>query len=244
MPSHLDEPIQLKWKEQSDIQVAGMLSFYILTKGKHPFGPPIKQMKCLYKDKPVGLADLKDPVVKDLLYQMLTQKLEERPYVEQALKHPYFLSLDEQMRFVEALGNENKMKNGNTVSKQLDSRERSKPRCYMLPNNWKDVIGPDDIKTLCCGGQKTPSDYNGLRYTHCIRLIRNAIQHRGGKLRRLKNKTQGTSSIEEYFFNLFPHLPFVLYQIIREYPNWRRLPVLEALFPVINRHPVSESDAD
>ncbi|XP_028416368.1 serine/threonine-protein kinase/endoribonuclease IRE1-like isoform X2 [Dendronephthya gigantea] len=164
MPSHLDEPIQLKWKEQSDIQVAGMLLFYILTKGEHPFGPPIKQMQCLYEDKKVGLADLKDPVVKDLLFQMLTQKMEERPYVEQALKHPYFLSLDEQMRFVEALGNESKMKNGNAVSKQLDSPKRSKPRCWLLPNNWKDEIGPDDLRMLCSGDnqrepqlEKTPS---------------------------------------------------------------------------------------
>ena len=90
MPSHLDEPLQLKWKDQSDIQVVGMLTFYILTKGKHPFGPPINQMKCLYKNKPVGLADLKDLVVKGLLYQILTQKLEERLYVEQTLKHSYF----------------------------------------------------------------------------------------------------------------------------------------------------------
>ena len=79
-------PLQLKWKEKSDIQVAGMLAFYILTKGKHPFGAPIRQLINLQDDNPVGLRELSDdPVVKDLLSQMLAREQDKRPYVEQAL---------------------------------------------------------------------------------------------------------------------------------------------------------------
>ena len=69
------DDVQLKWKEKSDIQAAGMVAFYIYTKGKHPFGPPIDQLKNLQNDNPVGLENVTDPVLKDLLSQMLSQDL-------------------------------------------------------------------------------------------------------------------------------------------------------------------------
>ncbi|CAB4033401.1 serine threonine- kinase irlB, partial [Paramuricea clavata] len=238
-----DAPLQLRCKEKSDIQVAGMLSFYILTKGKHPFGPKIDRLKNLHDDNPVGLRELCDPVVKDLLSQMLARSLDERPYVEQALKHPYFLSRKEQMKFVEAAGNEPKLKSSrNDVSNQLDNRHPSKTRSSLLPDNWKDVIGRDDLRTLCDGGQKSPSEYKGSRYTHCIRLIRNSFQHPDGKVCQLKNKTPAISSLEEYFLQLFPTLPLVLHQIIREDCDWKTLPALKDFFPVIDRRAVPDVD--
>ncbi|CAB4010301.1 serine threonine- kinase endoribonuclease IRE1 [Paramuricea clavata] len=235
-----DTPIQLRWKEKSDIQVAGMLSFYILTKGKHPFGPKISQMMNLHKDNPVGLRELDDPVVKDLLSRMLAQELDKRPYVEQALKHPYFLSLEEQMKLVEAVGNEPQLTSYNGVYRQLNNLDPSKPRSLLLPKDWKTVIGHDDLYTLCRGGYRLPSAHDGSQYTDCLRLIRNTFQHRHGKLRQLKKKAPATSSVEEYFFQLFPKLPFVLHEIIREYPNWKMLPALKEFFPVINRCVVSD----
>jgi serine/threonine-protein kinase/endoribonuclease IRE1 len=236
-----DTPIQLRWKEKSDIQVAGMLSFYILTKGKHPFGPKIAQMVNLHEDNPVGLRELSDPVVKDLLSQMLSRKLDKRPYVEQALKHPYFLSLVEQMKFVEAVGNEPKLMSYNAVSRQLDNRDPPKPRSPLLPNDWKTVIGHDDLDTLCRGGRPLLT-YHGSRYTDCLRLIRNTFQHRHGKLRQLKKKTPATSSLEEYFFQLFPTLPLVLHQITRKHPDWKMLPALKEFFPVVDRRAIFDVD--
>ena len=234
-----DTPIQLRWKEKSDIQVAGMLSFYILTKGKHPFGPKISQMMNLHDDNPIGLRELNDPVVKDLLSQMLARDLDKRPYVEQALKHPYFLSLEEQMEFVEAVGNEPQLMSYNDVYIQLNNLSPYKPRSRLLPIDWKTVIGHDDLDTLCRGGNNSPSAHDGSRYTDCIRLIRNTFQHRDGKLRRLKRKTLAAASLEEYFLQLFPALPLVLHQIIREDPNWKTLSALREFFPVINRRVVS-----
>ena len=220
-----------------------MLSFYILTKGKHPFGPKISQMMNLHNDNPVGLIrELSDPVVKDLLSQMLAQELDKRPYVEQALKHPYFLSCKEQMKLVEAVGNEPQLTSYNGVYRQLNNLDPSKPRSPLLPKDWKTVIGHDDLDTLCRGGHRLPSAHDGSQYTDCLRLIRNTFQHQHGKLRQLKNKTPATSSLEEYFFQLFPKLPFVLHEIIREYPNWKMLPALKEFFPVVDRRAVSDVD--
>ena len=149
-------PPQLKWTEKSDIQVTGMLTFYTLTKGKHPFGAQIHRLVNLHDDRPVGLTELGDPVVKDLLSQMLAQELDKRPYVEQALKHPYFLSCEEQMKFLEAMGNECEIKNFKgdpncAVSRALDNSDPSKPRSSLLPNDWKAIIDPDDFYTFCAG---------------------------------------------------------------------------------------------
>ena len=159
-----DAPLQLRCKEKSDIQVAGMLSFYILTKDKHPFGPKIVQLINLHNDNPEHLKDLSNPVVKDLLSRMCAQELDKRPYVEQALKHPYFLSLEEQMKLVEAVGNEPKLMSYCGVSRQLNNLDPSKPRSLLLPNDWKIIIGPDDLNTLCPIRYRSPSEYDGSLY--------------------------------------------------------------------------------
>ena len=237
-------PLQLKWKETSDMQVAGMLAFYILTKGKHPFGAPIDQLRNLRNDDPMELKKLIDPVVKDLLSQMLARELEKRPYVEQALKHPYFLSSEEQMKFLEAVGNEPEIKNFKgdpncAVSNELDNRDSSKPRSSLLPNDWKAVIDPDDLNTFCDGGLPA-SSYDGNRYTHCLRFMRNVRQHWGDKPTRPPLKAMGSAtSLDEYFLQIFSTLPLVVHQIIRKNPDWKKRPKLQEFFPVINRRTAS-----
>ena len=237
-------PVQLKWKEKSDIQVAGMLAFYIVTKGKHPFGAQIHRMINLHDDNPVGLKELRDPVVKDLLSQMLAKELKKRPYVEQALKHPYFLSSEEQMRFLEDVGNEPEIKNSDSypncaVSNELDNRDSSKPRSSFLPNDWKAVIDADDLNIFCDGG-RSASNYDGNRYTHCLRFIRNVRQHWGDKPTRPPLKAMGSAtSLDEYFLQIFQTLPLVVHKIIRKNPDWKKRPKLQEFFPVINRRKLS-----
>ena len=236
-------PLQLKWKEKSDIQVAGMLAFYILTKGKHPFGAQIHRLINLHDGKPVGLTELSDPVVKDLLSQMLAQEQDKRPYVEEALKHPYFLSCEEQMKFLEAMGNESEIKKGDpncAVSKALDNSDPSTPRSS-LENYWKAVIDPDDLNTFCAGGRDS-SSYDGSRYTHCLRFMRNIRQH-WNDIPHPPLKAMGqATSLDEYFLQIFPTLPLVVHQIVREYPDWKKRSALKEFFPVINRRAPADED--
>ena len=223
---------QLRWKEKSDIQVAGMLAYYIVTNGKHPFGMKVVQTINLHKNRPVGLTTLSDQVLKDLLTQMLARRLSERPYVEQALKHPYFLSPNDQIKFLEVVANEPKF-----ASMTLDYSEQNS----LLKPDWKAVFHPDDLKTLCGGGQKDPSRFDGRRYSQCVRLIRNTVQHHGGKLHKLKEKGQA-KSLQEYFLGLFPTLPLVVHQIIRSDRDWNELPALTEFFPKKKDRPQSDED--
>ena len=241
-----DAPVQFSWKEKSDIQVAGMLGFFILTKGKHPFGPSINRLEKLHFDNPVSLTDLSDPVVKDLLSLMLARDLDKRPYVEQALKHPYLLSLEEQIQFLQAIGNCPEIKKKCSVSREIDNYCQFQPRARrpLLLNNWKAVIDPNDLEILCGsrGGNSTSEKYDGSKYTDCLRLIRNVLQHPDGKLDQLKKKGQATS-LQEYFLKKFPKLPLVVYQFFRENHELTERSALKEFFPVINRDKPAESGA-
>ncbi len=223
-----------------------MVAFYILTNGTHPFGKKLKRLENMRDDNPVGLSKLSDPVVKDLLSQMLARNIDKRPYVEQALKHPYLLSAEEQIKFIEAVGNEPEIKNSKghptcAVSQELD-KYPSKPDS-LLPLDWKAAIDPDDLNTFCSGGRK-PFHYDGGKYTHCLRLIRNVRQHWGDTPRSPLNGMGKATSLDDYFLKLFPMLPLVLHQIIREHPDWTKRPNLKDFFPVINRQPVSDENMD
>ena len=225
--------MKFNWKEKSDIQVAGMIAFYIYTKGKHPFGPEIQRMMNLYNDNPVGLKKLSDPIIKDLLSRMLSRELDKRPYVEQALCHPYFLSCEEQIEFVEAVANEPEIKNFKKCPSVV-GRELNREALAVLPKDWKACIDSNDLDTFCKGGRGVES-YDGSRYTDCIRLIRNVRQHWGDKPRP-SLKAMGTAkSNEEYFVQLFPLLPLVVHQVIREDCKWRERDALKKYFPKIDR---------
>lgn len=159
MRDNSDKKAQFKWKEKSDIQVAGMLAYYIQTKGAHPFGPEIARMVNLQNDNPVGLAQLSDPALKDLLSLMLAREQDTRPYVEEALKHPYFLSQKDQMRFLEAVGNHphSHPDRYTDLKVHLDNLNSSKPRSKLLPNNWKVLIDSDDKKCSSAFAWQIPS---------------------------------------------------------------------------------------
>ena len=243
-------PASLRWKEKSDIQVAGMIAFFVVTKGKHPFGAPIDRLKNLHDDNPACLVDRPDEELKDLLSQMLAKELGIRPYVEQALTHPYFLSLSEQMSFLQKVGNEPEISNFSgdpscLVSDELDNRSQVTPRSSLIQNKWKQAVGGNDIAILCAGGHTHPSRYKGKRYTHCLRLIRNVFHYPDGKLDQLNNNGQQATSLEEYFSRVFPHLPLAVYQIIRKHSTWKERSAFSDLFPVINRReaPIENSDS-
>ena len=59
--------------------MAGIVAFYILTKGDHPFGEKPDRLRNLLDGKPVGLDTMEDNVVKDLISWMLSHDPNNRP---------------------------------------------------------------------------------------------------------------------------------------------------------------------
>ncbi|XP_046843899.1 serine/threonine-protein kinase/endoribonuclease IRE1-like isoform X6 [Xenia sp. Carnegie-2017] len=85
-----DESIdKVRYKKESDVMNAGMVAYYVATKGKHPFGPEAYRLQNMLEGKPVGLEEIKDVQLKDFLSWMLQRQPGNRPSADKALKHPY-----------------------------------------------------------------------------------------------------------------------------------------------------------
>ncbi|XP_039518673.1 serine/threonine-protein kinase/endoribonuclease IRE1-like [Pimephales promelas] len=76
------------YKKSSDIQVAGMLVYYILSDGKHPFGDMDREVNI--KNGNYSLEDVQDIVAKDLIEWMINKVPAERLTVDEVLRHPFF----------------------------------------------------------------------------------------------------------------------------------------------------------
>ena len=80
-----------RFKKKSDIQVAGMIAFFILTEGQHPFGfHTHDRMTNILKDDPVNLVNLEDVEAKQLVSWLIRHNVDDRPYAHEALEHSFF----------------------------------------------------------------------------------------------------------------------------------------------------------
>ncbi|XP_028414774.1 serine/threonine-protein kinase TNNI3K-like [Dendronephthya gigantea] len=71
--------------KKSDVQVAGMIAFFILTKGEHPFGSSLHQMKNISEGNQVNIKKLGDRKARKFVSWLINHKIEDRPYAHQAL---------------------------------------------------------------------------------------------------------------------------------------------------------------
>ncbi|XP_028413361.1 2-5A-dependent ribonuclease-like [Dendronephthya gigantea] len=89
MPPEVIEAIVKKeksrFKRKSDVQVAGMIAFFILTKGEHPFGSPLDRMKNILEDNPVNLEKLGDRDSRRFVSWLINHKIDDRPRADEAL---------------------------------------------------------------------------------------------------------------------------------------------------------------
>ena len=95
MPAEVHEAenlwITARYKKKSDVQAAGMIAFFIMTKGEHPFGVNNERMRNIEKGQPVNLHKLEDLVARDFISWLIRHNIDNRPYVDQALEHPFMV---------------------------------------------------------------------------------------------------------------------------------------------------------
>jgi serine/threonine-protein kinase/endoribonuclease IRE1 len=82
-----------RFKKKSDIQVTGMMAFFLLTKGKHPFGPTIDRMKNIVKGNQVALNKLDDRNARKFVSWLISHSINDRPYADEALRHSFMLQV-------------------------------------------------------------------------------------------------------------------------------------------------------
>ena len=81
-----------RFKRKSDIQVVGMISFYVLTKGEHPFGDTYRRTSNIIDGKPVDLEKLTNATARDFVEWLIQHSPKHRPYAEEALQHRFLQS--------------------------------------------------------------------------------------------------------------------------------------------------------
>uniref|UniRef100_A0A8C1SJW3 Protein kinase domain-containing protein n=1 Tax=Cyprinus carpio TaxID=7962 RepID=A0A8C1SJW3_CYPCA len=152
----LDEEANIGYKRSSDIQVAGMLVYYILSGGHHPFGEDVDCEYNISRGR-YSLEHLDDDVAKDLVEWMINENPNERPTVEQTLAHPFFWTDDRRVRYLKILGNEKEAEN---VTQMRSFSE------------WKTKLPSELVQKLDGKKKAYPENTLGL-----LRFIRNLHEH-------------------------------------------------------------------
>ncbi|XP_028417224.1 uncharacterized protein LOC114541508 [Dendronephthya gigantea] len=93
MPSEVTQAIEknekCRFKRKSDVQVAGMIAFFVLTKGEHPFGSSFDRMRNISEGNSVSLKKLDDLEAQKFVSWLINHKIDRRPYAHEALRHSF-----------------------------------------------------------------------------------------------------------------------------------------------------------
>jgi serine/threonine protein kinase len=206
--------------------VAGMVAFYIMTNGEHPFGAEADPLRNLLDDDAVNLDMVDDSSAKDLISWMLRHDPKARPSAEEALKHPYLQPQEQQFQMLCKMGNQPEVK-------KLDINCDVVQKLNNNPTNWKTLMRADVLKYLCTdivNGKPRTYSYKSL-WTECLRLIRNVNEHWHDRPR-WKPQPEAFYIVgdpQEYFLNLFPNLPVEVHRIVRTC-DWRERNQLRKFF--------------
>ena len=86
--------IKGRYKRKSDVQASGMIAFFIMSKGEHPFGLHSERMSNIEKGNPVNLHILEDLEARDFISWLIRHKIEKRPSVDEALEHAFMARVE------------------------------------------------------------------------------------------------------------------------------------------------------
>ncbi|XP_046856382.1 serine/threonine-protein kinase/endoribonuclease IRE1-like [Xenia sp. Carnegie-2017] len=200
-----DSGNKASYQRRSDVYNAGMVAYYVATKGKHPFGTKLlyRQINML-NGNPVGLDEIKDKTLSDLLSWMLNLKPEDRPYSNEALKHPFLMSDNEKFEMLSKVGNLQQIKTNDPQSSVVQKLNSESV-------HWKSQMDCDVYDYLVNGRPYKSS------WTECLRLIRNVHQHWKDRPRPLPQPESfyKIGDYRAYFLRTFPSLPVRVHAAVR-----------------------------
>ncbi|ROL53009.1 Serine/threonine-protein kinase/endoribonuclease ire-1 [Anabarilius grahami] len=178
-----------RYKTSADIQVAGMLVYYILSDGKHPFGDMDREGNIRIGN--YSLEHVQDIVAKDLIEWMINKEPAERLTIDEVLRHPYFWDNSRKNEVVKKIGDQHEVQCYIDISeackiKKAEAALTAKEAVESLFNNKKnaqkrkakllEMLGEtEELKDQWPHiniDKATPEDLVGL-----LRCIRNNMTH-------------------------------------------------------------------
>ncbi|KAA0706117.1 putative serine/threonine-protein kinase irlF [Triplophysa tibetana] len=158
----LDSTEKSSYKMSSDVQVAGMLVYYILSGGKHPFDVnDSKDRETNIRKGNYSLADVSYIVAQDLIKGMINIDPAQRPTIEEVLQHPYFWDDDRKDAVLRKLGDREEVQHYVSIEqiyKKIKNSEGGNPGAaftndideaiglLLLPNNKRGEVMKKDIR--------------------------------------------------------------------------------------------------
>ncbi|XP_067435272.1 probable serine/threonine-protein kinase irlB isoform X2 [Thunnus thynnus] len=166
----LAEEADIPYKSSTDIQVAGMLIYYILSGGSHPFGKSFECESNIYYGR-YNLDHVQDVVAKDLIEGMINEKPKNRPKVEESLIHPFFWTSEKRVEYLRRIGNREEVANRRNADQEMIC---SMEKCagdgsFKL---WKNKFPPELVQKMDGKNKAYPENTMGL-----LRFIRNLHEH-------------------------------------------------------------------
>ncbi|XP_055085059.1 serine/threonine-protein kinase/endoribonuclease IRE1-like isoform X3 [Periophthalmus magnuspinnatus] len=158
------------YKSNTDIQVAGMLIYYILSGGHHPFGKGIFCQTNIFQGK-YNLEHVDDQVAKDLIEWMINEKPRDRPNVEECLSHPFFWNNHKRVEYLKEVGNRDEIANCRNAEEEFISAVEEFVVEGSL-NDWKTKFSEELVQKMDKRGKAYPGNTLGL-----LRFIRNLYVH-------------------------------------------------------------------
>ncbi|XP_029627132.1 serine/threonine-protein kinase/endoribonuclease IRE1 isoform X1 [Salmo trutta] len=201
-----------------DIFSAGCVFYYVLTGGEHPFGDMEDEFNVAINIRQgqfslVGLQGDKheDIVAEHLIKYMVTKEHQRRPSAETVLNHPFFWSLEQQLKFLKDVSDwidaQSKLKRlDDSIINQLESEAEN-----VVKGNWMEHITKDLQENL----EKRKGAYKEVSVVSLLRAIRNKSNHYD----EIPDLHETLGSIPEgfmlYFTSRFPHLLLHTYLAMR-----------------------------
>ncbi|XP_076852140.1 uncharacterized protein LOC143504806 [Brachyhypopomus gauderio] len=166
----IEEDSNSGYKRSSDIQVAGMLVYYILSGGHHPFGKGVFCESNIFSGK-YSLEHLTDEVEKDLVEWMINHDQSKRPKVEETLAHPFFWTDDMRVEYLKKLGNMTDVENCRQADEELlnNLEEITVGKSF---SDWKAKFPSELVQKMDSKKKPYPENTLGL-----LRFIRNMHEH-------------------------------------------------------------------
>uniref|UniRef100_A0AAV2KUZ9 Uncharacterized protein n=2 Tax=Knipowitschia caucasica TaxID=637954 RepID=A0AAV2KUZ9_KNICA len=165
-----DEDSGIPYKSNTDIQVAGMLIYYILSDGHHPFGNRfLCEANILYGK--YNLEHVQDEVAKDLIEWMINEEPRDRPSVGECLRHPFFWKSHKRVEYLKKIGNRDEINNCRNAEDAFISLVETFLVAESL-KDWKTKFSGDLVWKMDRKGKAYPENALGL-----LRFIRNLYEH-------------------------------------------------------------------